>query len=131
MYILDTNIISDLVRNPKGQVARRIRQVGEANVCTSIIVACESRFGVTKRNSPRLMQQLEVILKRFEIVAFEAPADTAYAALRSELEKQGRPIGGNDLFIAAHALTLGAILVTANEREFARINGLICENWLR
>ncbi len=129
-YLLDTNIISDLVRNPKGQAAKRIRQVGEANVFTSIIVACESRFGVAKRNSPRLLQQLEVILNRLEIVAFEAPADATYAALRSELERQGRPIGGNDLFIAAHALTLGATLVTANEREFARIDGLVCDNWL-
>jgi tRNA(fMet)-specific endonuclease VapC len=131
LYLLDTNIISDLVRNPKGRVAKRIRQVGESNVCTSIIVACESRFGVVKRNSPQLIQQLEIILKRFDVVAFETPADTTYTALRSELEKQGRPIGGNDLFIAAHALALGATLVTANEREFVRVEGLSCENWLR
>ncbi len=130
-YLLDTNILSDVVRNPKGRAAKRIHQVGEANVCTSIIVTSESRFGVAKRNSPRLVQQLEAVLKRIEVLAFEAPADTIYAAIRSELEKQGRPIGGNDLFIAAHALTLGAILVTANESEFARVDGLRCENWLR
>lgn len=130
-YLLDTNIISDIVRNPKGRAAKRIRQVGEANVCTSIIVTSEARFGVAKRNSPQLTQQLEAVLKRLDIVAFEAPADVTYAAVRSELEKQGRPIGGNDLFIAAHALTLGATLVTANESEFARIDGLKCENWLR
>jgi tRNA(fMet)-specific endonuclease VapC len=130
LYLLDSNIISDVVRNPKGRAAKRIRQVGETNVCTSIIVACELRFGVAKRNSPRLTQQLKAVLGRFQILAFEAPADTIYAALRSELEKQGRPIGGNDLFIAAHALMLGAILVTANEREFVRVDGLPCENWL-
>ncbi len=130
-YLLDTNIISDIVRNPKGQAAKRIRQVGETNVCTSIIVACKSRFGVAKRNSPRLAQQLEVILRRFEIVAFEPPADATYATLRSELEKEGRPIGGNDLFIAAHALALGAILVTADEGEFGRVDGLKIENWLQ
>jgi tRNA(fMet)-specific endonuclease VapC len=131
LYLLDTNIVSDIVRNPKGRVAKRIRQVGQANVCTSILVACEARFGVIKRNSTRLARQLEVILGTMDILHFETPADTTYAALRSELEGQGRPIGGNDLFIAAHALTLGCTLVTANEREFARIDGLKCENWLR
>lgn len=130
LYLLDTNIVSDLVRNPRGRAAKRVRQVGETNVCTSIIVACEARFGTAKRNSPQLERQLELVLGRIAILPFETPADTTYAALRSELEKQGRPIGGNDLFIAAHALTLGSVLITANESEFARIDGLICENWL-
>jgi tRNA(fMet)-specific endonuclease VapC len=130
-YLLDTNILSDLVRHPKGRVARRIRQVGQSNVCTSIIVVCESRFGAAKINSVRLSQQLEVILKALSIEPFKTPADTTYAALRSDLERKGTPISGNDMLIAAHALTLGATLVTANEREFARINGLKCENWLR
>jgi tRNA(fMet)-specific endonuclease VapC len=131
MYLLDTNIVSDLVRNPKGVVAKRIRQVGQANVCTSILVACEARFGAAKRNSPRLARQLEAVLGTIDILPFETPADTTYAALRSELEKRGKPIGGNDLFIAAHALTVGCTLVTNNEREFSRIEGLRCENWLR
>ncbi len=117
LYLLDTIIISDLVRNPKGLVRKRTRQVGQENVCTSILVACEARFGAAKRNSPRLVKQLEAILGTMDILPFETPADTTYAALRSELEKQGTPIGGNDLFIAAHALTLGCTLVTANERE--------------
>jgi len=130
-YLLDTNIVSDLVRHPKGRVARRIRQVGQGNVCTSIIVVCESRFGVAKINSVRLSQQLEVILKALTVEPFEAPADTTYAALRSDLERKGTPISGNDMLIAAHAIALSATLVTANEREFARINGLKCENWLR
>jgi tRNA(fMet)-specific endonuclease VapC len=129
-YLLDTNVISDLVRHPKGRVARRIRQVGQSNICTSIIVVCESRFGVAKRGSVRLSQQLEVILKALIVEPFEAPADTAYATLRSDLERNGTPISGNDMLIAAHAITLGAILITANEREFARVQSLRCENWL-
>ncbi|WKW49499.1 type II toxin-antitoxin system VapC family toxin [Rhodomicrobium lacus] len=130
-YLLDTNIVSDIVRNPKGLVRNRIRQVGQTNVCTSILVACEARYGAAKRNSPELNRQLELILATIDILPFEAPADTTYAALRSNLEREGRLIGNNDLFIAAHALTLGCTLVTANEREFARIDGLLCENWLR
>ncbi|MFT4078678.1 type II toxin-antitoxin system VapC family toxin [Rhodomicrobium sp.] len=130
-YLLDTNIVSDLVRNPKGLVRKRIRQVGQTNVCTSILVACEARYGAAKRNSLQLTRQLNLVLATIDILPFEAPADTTYAALRSNLEREGQLIGNNDLFIAAHALTLGCTLVTANEREFVRIDGLLCENWLR
>ena len=130
-YLLDTNIVSDLVRNPAGQCARRIREVGEASVCTSIIVAAELRYGAQKRGSPRLSSQLEVVLGAIDVVPFEAPADVVYGQLRSALERAGQPIGGNDLLIAAHALALACTIVTDNEREFRRGSGLECENWLR
>ncbi len=129
-YLLDTNIISDFIHDPKGRVAKRIRQVGKQAVFTSVIVAAELRFGVSKRQSLLLERRVEEALQTLEVVPFESPADATYAAIRASLEKNGSKIGGNDLFIAAHALTLGAILVTANEREFARIDGLPCENWL-
>lgn len=130
-YLLDTNIVSDLVRNPQGQVAQRIRRVGEQWVCTSIIVASELRYGAAKRQSPRLTTQLDAVLGALEVVPFESPADATYGALRARLEGAGRPIGGNDLLIAAHALALGYTMVSDNEREFARIPGLPHENWLR
>ena len=130
-YLLDTNILSDLIRNPSGLVMERIRDVGEARVCTSIIVAAELRHGAEKRGSPRLKAQVEAVLDRLEILPFKAPADAVYGVLRSSLETAGQPIGSNDLLIAAHTVTLGCALVTANEREFARIEGLRCENWLR
>ena len=130
-YLLDTNIVSDLVRNPQGRVTDRIRQVGEASVCTSIIVAAELRYGATKRGSTRITAQLEEILAVLEVLPFEAPADVTYGALRARLERAGQPIGGNDLLIAAQALALGQTIVTDNEREFARIDGLAFENWLR
>jgi tRNA(fMet)-specific endonuclease VapC len=66
-----------------------------------------------------------------EILPFEAPADAVYGRLRASLERVGRPIGGNDLLIAAQATALGYTIVTDNEREFSRIEGLACENWLR
>ena len=130
-YLLDTNIVSDLVRNPQGQVAQRIRRVGEQWVCTSIIVASELRYGAAKRQSPRLTTQLDAVLGALEVVPFESPADATYGALRARLEGAGRPIGGNDLLIAAHALALGYTMVSDKEREFARIPGLPHENWLR
>jgi tRNA(fMet)-specific endonuclease VapC len=130
-YLLDTNIVSELVRNPQGRVTQRIREVGEVQVCTSIIVAAELRYGAIKRGSPRLTAQLEAVLGALEVLPFEAPADTAYGLLRTRLEQAGEPIGGNDLLIAAQVVAFGHTIVTDNEREFARIDDLPCENWLR
>ena len=130
-YLLDTNVVSDLVRNPQGRVAQRIRTVGEAEVCTSIIVAAELRYGAAKSGSPRLAAQLDAVLGALDVVPFEAPADVVYGRLRARLEQAGRPIGGNDLIIAAQAVALSCAIVTDNMREFARIDELSCENWLR
>jgi tRNA(fMet)-specific endonuclease VapC len=130
-YLLDTNTVSHLVRNPHGIVAEKIRIVGEQRICTSIIVASELRYGAAKKHSPRLTAQLDAVLGALEVVPFEFPADATYGTLRAKLEKAGRPIGGNHLLIAAHALALGCAIVSDNEREFARISGLSRENWLR
>jgi tRNA(fMet)-specific endonuclease VapC len=130
-YLLDTNIVSGLVRNPQGQVATRIREIGETQVATSIIVAAELRYGAAKKESARLTAQVEAVLGAMEVLAFEEPADHVYGMLRAHHEKKGRLIGGNDLLIAAQAISLGFTLVTANEREFAKVKDLRCENWLR
>jgi tRNA(fMet)-specific endonuclease VapC len=129
-YLLDTNIVSDLVRHPQGRVTQRIREVGEAQVCTSIIVAAELCYGAAKRGSPRLAAQLEAVLGALEVLPFEAPADQTYGRLRARLERAGQPIGANDLLIAAQAVTLGHTLVTDNERGFARLDDLPHANWL-
>ena len=77
-----------------------------------------------------LTAQLEAVLDSIEILPFDAPADTIYGRIRTQLEKAGTPIGSNDLLSAAHALSHGYTIVTANKGEFARIHGLSCENWL-
>ena len=130
-YLLDTNIVSDLVRNPQGLVTQRIREVGEPQVCTSVIVAAELRYGAARKGSPRLTAQIEAVLGTLEVLPFETPADETYGLLRARLENAGQSIGGDDLLIAAQTMTLGYTLVTGNEREFARIDDLSCENWLR
>jgi tRNA(fMet)-specific endonuclease VapC len=129
-YLLDTNIVSDLVRNPQGKVAQHIRKVGEAQVCTSIIVAAELCYGGTKKGSQRLSAQLEAVLGALEVLPFETPANAAYGLLRTQLEQAGRPIGANDLLIAAQALAFGYVIVTDSEREFAHVEYLRRENWL-
>jgi tRNA(fMet)-specific endonuclease VapC len=130
-YLLDTNIVSDLVRNPRGRVTQRIREVGEGQVCTSIIVAAELRYGAVKIASRRLSAQLESVLGALDVLPLEAPADAIYGMLRARLERVGTPIGANDLLIAAQAIALHCAMVTDNEREFARIDDLAQENWLR
>ena len=130
-YLLDTNILSDLVHNPQGLVAQKIASTGEGSICTSIIVAGELRFGARKLGSKRLTNQLDAILSAIEILPLERPADHYYGELRANLEKQGTPIGPNDMLIAAHALVLDCVVVTANVKEFSRVARLKVENWLQ
>lgn len=130
-YLLDTNVISDMIRDGSGPAAQRLAIVGEDEVCTSIIVALELRFGAAKKRHPALTAKVDAILETIPVLAFEQPADEAYAALRSDLERAGTPLGAHDYLIAAHALSEGMVLVTANEREFRRVPDLIIENWLR
>lgn len=130
-FMLDTNIMSDMVRHPHGRVAKRIAEVGETLVCTSIVVAAELRCGAARNAAPRLAGQLESVLRAIEVLPLETPVDAIYGALRSRLEETGQPMGANDLFVAAHALALRCTLVTDNERDFSRIKALPVENWLR
>ncbi len=129
-YLLDTNIISDLIRNPNGQVAQHIARVGETAICTSIIVAAELRYGCAKKGSPVLLNKVESLLAEIPVFPLDVPADIDYGCIRAELEAAGKPIGQNDLLIAAHAYALGKIIVTANVGEFCRVRGLKLENWL-
>ncbi|MDP4023481.1 type II toxin-antitoxin system VapC family toxin [Methylobacterium sp. NEAU 140] len=130
-YLLDTNILSALVRSPKGRISERIGHVGEVNVYTSVVAAAELRFGAARKGSERLSRQVEAVLAAIPVAAWQPPFDRVYADLRLGLELAGTPIGANDLLIGSHALADGSILVTDNTREFERITGLTIENWLR
>jgi tRNA(fMet)-specific endonuclease VapC len=129
-YLLDTSVISDLIRNPQGKVAKRIARVGEGSICTSVVVAAELRYGCARKGSERLLRAVEELLSEIEILPFESPADIAYGSIRSELERAGKPIGANDFLIAAHAAAVNATIVTANVDEFKRVRGVKVENWL-
>ena len=129
-YMLDTNVISELIKNPKGKAAKRIARIGEDNICTSIIVAAELRYGCAKKGSERLLKSVEDLLAEIDVLPFESPADVEYGNIRSELENAGKPIGANDFLIAAHATAVNATIVTANVDEFKRVRGLKVENWL-
>lgn len=130
-YLLDTNILSHLIRQPQGVVAERIADVGEANVMTSVVVACELRCGAAKRGSRRLTRQVEAVLGALTIRPLESDVERTYASIRVALEKKGTPIGAHDMLIAAHARSLDAVCVTDNVAEFKRVSALKVENWLR
>jgi tRNA(fMet)-specific endonuclease VapC len=129
-YLLDTNIISDLIRNPAGFAARRIEQTDPKDICTSIIVAAELRYGCAKSGSAKLLAKVEAVLEIIPVLPLDVPADTEYGAIRAKLEAAGQTIGLNDLLIGAHAHAFALTLVTDNMREFSRIPGLTVENWL-
>jgi tRNA(fMet)-specific endonuclease VapC len=131
LYLLDTNILSHLVRQPQGPIAERIADVGEANVLTSVIVACELRYGAARSGSRRLTRQIEAVLGALTIRPLESEVERVYAAIRVALDKKGTPIGAHDMLIAAHARAIDAVCVTDNVSAFKRVPALKVENWLR
>lgn len=128
--MLDTDILSDLTRNPEGAASRRVQSLPRRDLCTSIIAAAELRFGDSKQPNLERGRRNDALLARIPVQSFEQPADLRYAELRATLERAGTPIGQNDMLIAAQALALDVTLVSGNEREFRRVPGLKVENWL-
>ena len=128
-YLLDTNAVSQIVRRPQGDLARRVAALEPGSIAISVIVAAELRYGIERRRSARLTRQVETVLSAIEVLPLEEPVDRHYASIRSDLERTGLPIGHNDLLIAAHARAVGAILVTNNVDEFRRVPSLTVEDW--
>jgi tRNA(fMet)-specific endonuclease VapC len=129
-YLFDTNILSALVKQPLCPLARRMAVLDRDHFCTSVVVACELRYGVHKKGSPSLAAKVDQLLSWVEVLPLDVQVDLHYAEIRVALEKMGQPIGHNDLLIAAHARALGLTLVTGNIGEFSRVPGLLVENWL-
>lgn len=131
IFLLDTNIISHIMRQPGGLAAKQAHQMGaDERLCTSVIVQFELRFGLAKNPSQRLQTSYDVTMAGIDVLPLDSSAAIEYARIRALLESRGNPIGANDLLIAAHALALNATLVTDNESEFRRVPGLKVENWL-
>jgi tRNA(fMet)-specific endonuclease VapC len=130
-YLLDTNILSDLIKQPAGAAARKIASLEDEKICcTSLVVACELRYGAHKKNSAALSRKVDQLLATIAVLPLNNDMAMHYAEIRVELEKMGQPIGSNDLLIAAHARSQGFTVVTANVKEFLRVPELTVENWL-
>ncbi|WP_376691623.1 PIN domain-containing protein [Wenzhouxiangella sp. EGI_FJ10409] len=129
-YLLDTNILIAAVKGRR-PVRDRLETIDASNILISPIVLGELLTGVEKsqhRASNR--ERLLGVLEGLRPVTMSADVAIHYGEVRAALESRGMPIGANDLWIAAHALALGAVLVTDNEREFRRVSDLAVENWL-
>jgi tRNA(fMet)-specific endonuclease VapC len=131
-YLLDTNIISQLMKDVGSESLNRYRarlqSEPDCTVVTSVVVQCELMFGLAKRPSPRLQKAYALQMEHLPIIGLDESVCAHYAKLRTGLEKAGTPIGANDTLIAAHALALDATLVSADS-AFAQVPGLRVENW--
>lgn len=132
--MLDTNIISDMMRNPTGVAFKSLQlaltKIPDLQVCTSVVVDAELQFGLRLKRSTRLNSAYAHVMQVIAVLPLEANTAPPYADLRTTLTQAGTPIGPNDMLIAAHALALDCTLVTNNEEEFRRVPGLRVENWL-
>jgi tRNA(fMet)-specific endonuclease VapC len=129
-YMLDTDICSYVMKRSHGPVLRRLQRVPVSDVCVSVVTKSELLYGVEV--SPRRQQDeaaLNAFLNYVEVLDFPDTASSHYAQIRAQLKKSGKMIGANDLFIAAHARSLGLTLVTHNTQEFRRVNRLTIEDW--
>ena len=131
IYLLDTNIVSELIKNPFGMVRARIDHVGADNIFMSVIVAGELQFGVINRGSSRLRERVYDAFNYIPVWPLPITVSDYYGPLRHDLNQRGLPIGDNDMWIAAHAIAENAVLVTNNIREFSRIQNLKVENWMQ
>ena len=129
-WMLDTNILSALIKTPGSAMVKHMAGLEPNTLCTSIVVACELRFGAQRKGSAELMAKVEQLLASLPVLALDGEADRHYADIRCSLERAGTPIGGNDLLIAAHARSQSLTLVTHNTREFGRVPGLRIQDWL-
>ena len=133
IYLLDTNILSDMMRYPEGLASQcfieAVKNKPGARLCTSVVFQSELLFGIRRRTHPRWQSHYERVLQAVDVLPLEPDVCIHYAALRSLLESAGTPIGPNNALIAAHAMALNATLVSA-DAEFLRVPSLRVENWL-
>jgi tRNA(fMet)-specific endonuclease VapC len=133
VYLLDTNIISALMKDRTGAITANVRawaqRLPDCRLVTSVVVQYELLFGLARHGTSRLQTAYDIQMNQLPVLPLDAAVGPHYARIRAYLEKAGTPIGANDTLIAAHALALGATLVTA-DAEFSRVPDLALENWL-
>ena len=130
LYMLDTNICSFIIREKPLSIKDKLKECEkEHNIALSSIVVSELLYGAKKRDNKKLTAIVESFIDNFIIYDFDKNAAEHYSEIRANLEKEGKIIGSNDLFIASHAKSLNAILVTNNIREFKWVEGVVVEDW--
>jgi len=131
LYMLDTNICSYIIRDNPKYVFEKLKEVElDHTVALSSIVVSELLYGASKKASPKLLKVVNMFIEQFTIYDYNKASAKAYANIRTTLEKKGQVIGVHDMLISAHALSLNAVIVTNNTKEFERVKGLCLENWV-
>jgi tRNA(fMet)-specific endonuclease VapC len=129
-FMLDTDSCIALIKRRPAKILRRITSLTAGEAGISAVTLAELRFGVAKSaEKERNSQALDEFLLPLEVADFDEAAADSYGKVRAALEAAGMPVGPLDTLIGAHALSLGAVLVTHNAREFRRIPGLSVEDW--
>ncbi|MFC1582196.1 type II toxin-antitoxin system VapC family toxin [Planctomycetota bacterium] len=131
-YLIDTNICIYLIKRKPPEVIQKLKRLHMDTIGISAITVSELEYGIeksahTEQNRIALLE----FLVPFTILDYDQEASSEYGRIRTALEKKGKPIGAMDLLIAAHAKSKGLILVTNNEKEFKRVEGLQVENWVK
>jgi tRNA(fMet)-specific endonuclease VapC len=128
-YLLDTNTASYVIKGNFPRVRQRLSRLSMSEVGISAVTEAELRFGAERLpEAARLRAAIAEFLERIEVLAWDSPAAEQYAQVRAALERLGTPMGNLDMMIAAHALAVGAVLVT-HDRVFRRLRGLRTEDW--
>jgi tRNA(fMet)-specific endonuclease VapC len=128
-FLLDTNTVSFHIRRSSSPLQRRLRAISAESVALSVVTEMEVRYGLAKNPALKIAPLVEVFLQGISILPLDSNVARHYATVRAELDARGTPIGPLDLMIAAHALSIGATLITTDLSEFRRIPALLCADW--
>lgn len=129
-FMLDTDTCIHVLRNRPASMRERFR-LAAGSLCISTVTLSELLFGALNSAQPEAKRtQVEALISRMDILAYDDTAADHFSNIKADLKQRGCLIGPYDLMIAAHARSLGLILVTGNLREFRRVDGLRCESWI-
>ena len=128
-YLLDTDSVSFALRG-QGEVGARLQTHRPSDLCISAITLAELRYGADRKRSRKLHGLIDTFAAAVEVVSFDEAAAAQFGRIGSILAERGTPIGEFDVLIAAHAIALQCTLVTNNVRHFAKVQGLLVENWV-
>lgn len=131
-YMLDTDICAFILRKSSQELLQRMQTVPIAQQCMSVVTLAELLFGVQASNRKKANREaVDLLVRHVEVLEWSKDAADHYADIRMVLKKKGQQLGANDLMIAAHARSLGAVIVTNNVKDFGRVKGLHLENWMQ
>lgn len=131
-YMLDTDICIFITRKSEPSLLERIESVPLEQQCISVVTLAGLLYGVQVSSKKKANQEaVDLFAQHIEVLEWTPDAAKHYAEIRADLKKKGQQLGSNNLLIAAHARSIGAVIVTNNVKDFGRVKGLKLENWMQ